>query len=260
MVCMKYLVCDWDGTLYPSDLNDFEANIHALHAWCNQGNGFAIASSREIEGADDLFDQIGLKGDFIGSNGGQIRLIDGRTKIYPLDPNILSLLRNYQDRFDFTFQFMSQGKFYGSDHHHFPYIHNPSKMHIQKDHPIFDVNHILDYRITQIKILVEPNDRDGLKKILSDHFKDGNTITTSDIDMVDITGNHVNKAHGIEVIMDAYGLTKASVFVCGDGENDICMFESFPNHCVMDSAETTVKSFAKHHATSVAAALQQWMR
>lgn len=245
--------------MYPKSNKDFQDNIRSLHAWIDQGNGFAIASSRELDGADQLFEALGIHGDFIGSNGGQIRFKDGSTRIYPLDPSILKDLKSYQDEYDFTYQFNCEGKVYGSDHHHFPFINNPKKMHCQRNHPIFQMDAIHDYCITQIKILVSPDQRDTLKAALNNRFKDGYTITTSDIDMIDIMANNIDKAHGALSIMSHYGLTIDDIYALGDGENDICLFETFKHHCVMDSAESNVLSHAKHQAKTVAQALQEWM-
>ena len=168
-------------------------------------------------------------------------------------------LKDYQQDFDFTYQFNNNGDVYGSDHHHFPYIHNPDQIHCQRLHPIIDVTDLNQYCITQIKILVRPDHRDPLKYILNTHYGHDYTITTSDIDMVDIMAKGINKAQGALLIAKHYGLTMEDIYAAGDGENDICLFETFKHHCVMDSAEISARSKAKIACGSVAEAIRMWL-
>ena len=64
--------------------------------------------------------------------------------------------------------------------------------------------------------------------------------------MVCIAPQGIDKAHGLQRVVDELGLSKADVLALGDGNNDIEMLEWAGRGVAMGDAPATVKAAADH--------------
>ncbi len=102
--------------------------------------------------------------------------------------------------------------------------------------------HLID--VKQLEDIVEAD------KIATDHGENIDHIRNyyevtynSDKCRYEIKQKNVNKASSVRQILHD---SREDVFVFGNDENDICLFNEFPNSYVMENSRRTVKNFAKH--------------
>lgn len=90
----------------------------------------------------------------------------------------------------------------------------------------------------------------------------GTEIRPSGLDMAEIAAAGVNKAAGLEVICQRYGITAAETIAFGDGLNDIDMLRWAGQAVAMSNAPAEVRAVAdvvapNHHDDGVAVVIEQ---
>ncbi|CDD92278.1 putative uncharacterized protein [Coprobacillus sp. CAG:826] len=65
--------------------------------------------------------------------------------------------------------------------------------------------------------------------------------------ILEITHEGCNKAKGLEILCEYYQLEKENLVVIGDSENDVPMFQAFPNSVCMSHASAAIKKQAKYN-------------
>ena len=93
----------------------------------------------------------------------------------------------------------------------------------------------------------------------------GTEIRPSGLDMAEIAAAGVNKAAGLEVICQRYGIEAADTIAFGDGLNDIDMLRWAGQAVAMSNAPAEVRAVAdvvapNHHDDGVAAVIEQLLK
>ena len=100
---------------------------------------------------------------------------------------------------------------------------------------------------------------------LSPEMPLGTEIRPSGLDMAEIAAAGVNKAAGLEVICQRYGIEAADTIAFGDGLNDIDMLRWAGQAVAMSNAPAEVRAVAdvvapNHHDDGVAAVIEQLLK
>lgn len=253
---MKLFVTDLDGTLYPkkevSHPNQFEDNLKAVHKWIEQGNKFAVATARGIHHYEVLCKKIGLAPIFIGANGAQIRYENGEViaKTIPISIfiDLCKLITQHQINASVATGINKQWVWSSKDCYPLDCEVKPPYIN---DVVVMDVKDIdITLGTERIQIFVSKEKRDELRAFLESQNYPV-TITTSDVDLIDIGPLNSSKGIAIEEICHHYGIAKENLVVAGDSENDITMFEVTDHSYCIDHAEPDVLNSAKHTVASV---------
>ena len=254
---MKLIVSDVDGTLFPhhtvKNPNQLEENIQAIKRWVDQGNHFAIASARGIREVERFKNLLGFPLHFIGSNGAGIQLVDGTKIEQHINSEIYYTILDLVDRnqWDASVVCSIDYKWLWRDLNHYPLnqaeVYNALAKNITlaKDG---EIPH--DYPITKVSIFLHPTLRDVVKKEI-ENLGFEVAITTCDVDMIDVIPQNASKANGILEVCKQLNISIDDVYVVGDSENDISMFNVTKNSYCIDHAEDKVKENASCIVSSV---------
>lgn len=91
-----------------------------------------------------------------------------------------------------------------------------------------------------------------LEKEVHIRFPNQFTSFLVDKDCLDFMPLEVNKATGVQLLMDHLGISEQEVVCIGDSENDISMFDIISLSFAMETASSTVQSKASQVVSSVA--------
>lgn len=201
---MKILVSDFDDTLYT--LN-YLNNIEKIQEFVNNENMFIIATGRNytqlLEDIEDYyvpyFFLICDDGAGIYNRKGEALFKKYIDEDIALD--IFKLLRNSKE---ISEAYFDTGKEY-----------------------------LLDGADKAIKIIGKPKNIKNAKEILDEILEKYPQVQGYiSENWINITDKDVNKATGIDFILDKYNLDKHSIFVVGDNINDIPMFNKYEGFCI----------------------------
>lgn len=246
---MKLLVADLDGTLYPKKDKDgalLAKNIAALNKWYKQGNRVVIATSRGIGHLDELKRKLTIPFTFIGANGAIIadeagNVIEKTFKASTYN-EIVKEARNFKLNLSVTT--IHDGNWYWSTKEAYPIKGATRKRSvwqyiIQKE----ELDPALP--LTQIKILIPKEELARYKDHLKSKYPDL-SIVSGDNDAIDIQAQDATKGAAVKVIIQEFRLNVDDVFVVGDSENDVAMFELVPNSYCMKDGDTIARCSAHH--------------
>lgn len=256
---MKLLVSDLDGTLYPKNNNEkeykrlFSMNKGAIHRWLEAGNKFAVATARGIAHADEICDELNLDIDFIGSNGAEVVYANQETSLKSISINYFFAINQYlaDNEINATTFAVADGNWYWNAIGKYP---------ARAGEKLFDVMDIpepsdFDENLTvpKVSVLVARESRDQLVEVFKIKFKDLLSITTSDVDKIDLGPLNTSKGISILELAKHYHIDKEDIITAGDSENDIAMFEVSKTSYCIDHADESVKK----HATNIVASLYE---
>lgn len=219
---MKILISDFDDTLYT--LN-YLKNIEKIQEFVNNENMFIIATGRNytqlLEDIEDYyvpyFFLICDDGAGIYSRKGEVLFKKYINKDIALD--IFNILRNNRE--------ISEAYFDTGE------------------------EYLLDGSDKAIKIIGKPKDikksKDILNSILNKFPQVQGYISENWINIFD---KEVNKATGIDFILDKYNLETNQIFVVGNNINDIPMFNKYDGFCIGNKNDDLI-NLSKKVCTSI---------
>ena len=252
---MKLLISDLDGTLYPKTTDQaLQRNIEAVREFIDHGNLFAAATARGKWHFPELVQLIDRPLDYIGSNGAEIICHDGITRFSTLDNAIFLTLVDYLDQhhIDATVATGRNDQWVWSWKNRYP-ITDPSVYTAGFDDAI--VMNRDDFEqgsdLLRIQIFVRPEQKDELMTQIK-QLDLGATITSSDVNLIDLGPLNCSKAHAIDFLRKKYGLKREDIYVVGDSDNDLPMFETTSNMYCMTNGTDRLKQAANHIVDSVA--------
>lgn len=251
---MKLLVTDLDGTLYPKGDKEgtlLSQNIEALYKWHKQGNRIVVATSRGIGHLDELKRKLTMPFTFIGANGAII--VDEMDKL--VQKTFKALIYNdiakeaCAEKLNISVTTIYDGNWYWNTKEAYP-IKGATKTRTAWQYIIQREELDPSLPLTQIKILVPKENLVRYKDHLKSKYPDL-SIVSSDKDAIDIQAQEATKGAAIKDIIQDLGLSIDDVFVVGDSENDIPMFELTPNSYCMKDGDDIAKQYAHHMIDSV---------
>ncbi|EPU02131.1 hydrolase [Streptococcus agalactiae BSU167] len=115
-------------------------------------------------------------------------------------------------------------------------------------------NHLLpldDDRYFQMTLWVNENLVSEMLLDISEHFKNHHIrLTSSGFGCIDVLPADVNKADGIAILLEKWGLKQDQVMVFGDGGNDVEMLRAANISYAMSNAPEEIKAIAKYQTVS----------
>ena len=253
---MKLLVSDLDGTLYPKSNEEnrrqFQDNIEAVKTWLESGNKFAVATARGIGHFEELCDRLGFKVDFIGGNGSETILSSGEMILKEFPCSVFIDLCKYvkENNLNASVTTIKDG-WYWSSKDCYPIKDATIQRKVWEHIKIADLNE-MDSKmgLQRIAVLTPSENREILKEIIMNRNFDV-SISTSEINTIDIGPKNSSKGMSIHELCDHYGINRDQVIVVGDSNNDVPMFEITDNSYCINHAEPEVLKKAANIVESV---------
>ncbi|MDE7490853.1 HAD-IIB family hydrolase, partial [Streptococcus agalactiae] len=108
-----------------------------------------------------------------------------------------------------------------------------------------------DDRYFQMTLWVNENLVSEMLLDISEHFKNHHIrLTSSGFGCIDVLPADVNKADGIAILLEKWGLKQDQVMVFGDGGNDVEMLRAANISYAMSNAPEEIKAIAKYQTVS----------
>ncbi len=248
---VKLLVLDLDGTLLDDHKQITSENKESILKAEKKGVRVALASGRHnsnLEKYGEALEMNQYNGFFIGNNGqtiyryddksnfshGQIPYIVGEICLkYAIKNHLVMYARNNDHPF-----YYKPYKFHSDN----PYRNRPKTGYDAKEHT-FKVKTDFD----KIGFFLQPP-TDSFKVVsdLKELIGDKADAFLVDSGCIEISKKGVNKAKGVEKILDLMGWNKNEVMIMGDGENDLEMLKNYPMSVAMDNALPEVKKASRY--------------
>lgn len=246
----KLLVLDIDGTLTNSEKNITNATKEAILNIMLQGHKVILASGRPTPGMRRYEKELELErygGYLLSFNGA--RIIESRTgEIVYQRLLSLTLLPG-------LYAFARENgcglvTYLGDD----VISAFPADKYIKIEAgingmPIRQVDHFLDFvdfSINKCLMTAEPEKAKVLVEQMQKRWGDVASIYRSEPYFIEIMPYNVNKATGLERILEALGMKRENIVCCGDGYNDISMIQFAGVGVAMGNAQPAVKEAADY--------------
>ncbi|MBM7617437.1 Cof subfamily protein (haloacid dehalogenase superfamily) [Weissella uvarum] len=230
---IKMVATDLDGTFFNNQRGVNEAKFSALLDYFDAHDlHFVIATGNDQPLVDHVFRPFIGRFDYAVNNGGQVKTKTGELlreahfersdgpKIQKLIEDAQLRLRhgiifNGQHDSYMLSQYRGQGDLYDDIRWYFPDLKF-----------IDDFSEIpTDETIIKIIFSALPEDARQFIDMINRNYGETYHATTSGYGAIDIIPANVNKATGIQYLLDYYGLTFDNVMAFGDGFNDLEMLE-----------------------------------
>ncbi|MDO7977877.1 HAD family hydrolase [Oceanotoga teriensis] len=249
---MKTFVFDLDGTLLNSNSEISKKNIEAMKMIIQSKNQLILASGRMLVSMKKIIDKYipFIKGisPIISYNGAYI--IDEKDKLIyesiidkKIAVDLINHLRNIKS-------------------HRQIYVKDVLISEEENDFIEFYSKHAnVDYKIVKdLNDFIMQKDNDPLKILCIDDelkireieneiqnkFSNKLNIVLSFKNFLDIMSKEASKGNAIKKISKIYNINFEQLYVFGDSNNDISMFEITNNSFTLNNANKNVKSAAKH--------------
>ena len=244
----KVAASDFDGTLY-RDEKISAADLAAIKLWRSNGNKFGIVTGRCRLMIAPLFEELGLKLDFLICDNGAIIYDDDGQIIFEteLPKKILFDIMNEpctQNTYHFAFQ--TAHEIFCTYVREGSWLINESAMW---NFPLQKINAAQLQTLQKINQFVLGFETIDEAQIATDALnkKFGEQIFAQrNLSSLDIVTAGINKAQGVENLLRVMNWQDAKIFVIGDEANDLPMIKKFGGCTV-----TTAKDFVKGQAAAV---------
>lgn len=253
----KWLISDLDGTLYPrkesSNPRQLEENLEAVRRWVKQGHHFVAATARGLHHYASLAEKLGFEFNYIGCNGAEVRLETGEMIVKQMPNRIFIDLCNLILKSDWDASVATgiDDQWVWSSLDRYPCNRETVKP-FWSSAVVADLKKIDPQSKTErIQIFVPAGQREALKDLLLNR-KIPAGITTSDVDMIDISPLNCSKGISIQEICQQFGVHRDQLIVVGDSQNDIPMFEMTEHSYCIDLADPQVLCQASQAVSSLA--------
>lgn len=257
---MKLFISDLDGTLYPkkecTDPMQLQKNIAAVRKWVEAGNKFAVATARGLHHVPALTETLGFNVNFIGGNGACVMLESQQTIIKQFPCRIFIDLCRFvkENGINASVAVGLNDHWLWSSTDCYP-KGNESYASIWDSVEIANLDEIdPEQGIERVQIFTPAENRDKLKAMILERNYEV-TITTSDIDLIDIGPLNCSKGISITEMCERHGIDPEEIIVIGDSENDIPMFEMTKHSYCIDLADSNVLRSAEKIVSSVEEAI-----
>lgn len=254
---IKMIVCDLDRTLLDSNKKIHDDNLIALKKAQENGVVLVLASGRNINGMEHIFNQLDMpyykSGYIVGVNGAQIYSFKNETldikdsltlqdvmKIKSVAKKLKYIVFGLKD----DACFISGGKM----------------IHWLMNHPKFQKKFLsdgYDGRLPNPTYSYYDEENEGIIKIclqsLKFHFTSSKKVRSllNDYQVMNVSPGwfeimpkNINKSVGVKEIMALHGFDNDELMIFGDSENDIEMLKLTKHSYAMDNALKEVKRTA----------------
>ena len=244
----KIAASDFDGTLFRG-LNIAAEDIAAIRLWRRAGNKFGIVTGRPLVMLEPILKKFGVEVDFtVCGNGAIIHGGDGQIIFESeLDKKILlDIMAEPLSSRSLHFAFESAEKFFCI------IVKERSLLRAEMERLGLPLELITPAqipslpRINQLAMGFEtPEESQAAADALNQKFGD-KIFAQKNNDNLDIVAAGLNKAQGIENLLQLMSWSGAKIFVVGDEANDLPMIKKFGGYTV-----STAKDFVKRSAKKI---------
>lgn len=233
---IQILASDLDGTLLNQDSKISKETELAVKKAQKEGKYFVAVTGRAWNTAHPIFQEAGIKADYILMNGAEFRLSSGEVIFQEaIDKEISEEIMEYLLQLGIDFEINTDKGDFSTNIE----ICNKS-MDFQK------YAQLVKEEPKIMKLFVFSNNTDQIKQI-KQYLKDwkGITVTSSALQNVEITSEAAKKGTMLERVADFYSVPKEEVMVFGDGENDQSLFKTFEHSRAMQNAVPVIRKIAE---------------
>ncbi|MGL4819340.1 MAG: HAD family hydrolase [Bacilli bacterium] len=250
----KLFVTDLDGTLLKNSKGEIsESNRRAVKEWTESGHLFAIASGRNPKEILSVVKTLGLSDCYaIGSNGASVLDASGNVLLqHEMDKNVVTqivqLARNYR-----AYRLVASFDTYYCENKNImlriiEWLHSAPSTSVDRLESVIQSD-------TPVAKMLFTGKSDGLlplKDAIEAEFKAEVDCYFSVPTCLEIMPKAVHKGTGVEMLAHTLGIPLEHVYVVGDGENDIPMFNLRCTSFGMREGITNAISKADHVVVSV---------
>ncbi|MFL1781045.1 Cof-type HAD-IIB family hydrolase [Candidatus Hepatincolaceae symbiont of Richtersius coronifer] len=253
---IRYLFSDIDGTLLKN--NDIDTTtLEKIRKFASKGNKFYLATGRMDNEVRVLENRINLFGDYRISQNGTIVKDKSNQVIYQslLPENVLLPLRDY------LFSFYKDPSIIievSDENARYAVVERPEVFNVRfNEYPIVDSNLKDKIGITvfpTLFLILSKNEavQQQIKTYILKNFGEYVNAVMTSLHCLEVLNKNSSKGNAIKYIVGKEGINPENVFVVGDAENDISMFQNFTkNSFAMVEAKTHVSAHAKFRVNLV---------
>ncbi|MGX4668630.1 HAD family hydrolase [Cerasibacillus sp. JNUCC 74] len=248
----KVLICDLDGTLLDKNNEISLENMRKIQSFSNSGGTFIIATGRLDHDIVYVEKQLGIQGAFrISQNGAVITNKDGKVVFkQEIDSHtakgIMKILDKRKERVEVN----------DAIRRYFPSPRPMGRVAEFVDSSVIDpqLNKKVGNNVIPTIFLIfgEKSGFKEIKAVIHKKYEDiVNCVKTSDSSL-EIMSKNISKGVAVRQIMKELNRTTQDVYVIGDSENDISMFEAAGYSFAIDNASDQVKQKADEIQKTVA--------
>lgn len=238
---IKLVASDMDGTLLDENSELPEGTFDLIRRLRAAGVRFVAASGRRLDTLREIFEPVASSMDFVASNGAQVMVDDRLVDIELFSHAAVRRLAKAVGMFDtlhlalfddvHSYLLDDEERFQREIDKNLPNpvraydVPDPSiglvKASIYCDEAVMDMAYALD-------------------RELGDDF----VFAPSGQRWIDAMQRGVNKATGVEQVLDAYGLTFGEVMAFGDSMNDYELLRRVGTSCAMGNGRSAIRQIA----------------
>ncbi|HGD6508892.1 TPA: Cof-type HAD-IIB family hydrolase [Streptococcus agalactiae] len=251
---IKVIATDMDGTFLRSDKTYDKARFSSLLTLMEKYDIKFVAAS------GNLYDQLLLnfleypnRIAYVAENGGRVIDQDGTLlkETYLSNDTVAAVLSYLYQNYPETLISLSGEKR--------SYLERRTPINRRTELEYYMPNfiykdHLLpldDDRYFQMTLWVNENLVSEMLLDISEHFKNHHIrLTSSGFGCIDVLPADVNKADGIAILLEKWGLKQDQVMVFGDGGNDVEMLRAANISYAMSNAPEEIKAIAKYQTVS----------
>lgn len=248
MKTIKMILCDVDGTLLNKAGDVSPSTIEAIKKIKSKGLLFGLATGRDIDITEPLYEEWGILGlvdAFVGLNGAHIK--DYRLGIeshsHYMAPELLKQIIAHFEDLPVNFAISENGTFY------MPYDNEVGRLFANQDRIPLE---IIDYDLylvspkPKLHILCHEEDMPQvIERSRSFSHPDAFGVKTDSI-LFEYIDPRVSKAKGAFKIAQFNHLAMEEIMAFGDADNDIAMLKEVGIGVAMGNASPGAKAAAKH--------------
>lgn len=253
---MKYkmIALDIDGTLTNSKKQITPGVKKALKKAQEKGVKVVLASGRPTTGILPLAEELELKtygGYILSFNGGKI--IDCKTdeviyeKMIP-EEKISEIYEFAQENNVSLLSYHKQHIITESPDN--KYVQIESKINRMPVKQIENFVEYVDFPVVKCMMLGDGDYLEKLERKAVDQLGDDLSIYRSEPYFLETMPQNIDKANGLEKLLEHEGLTREELIACGDGFNDVSMIGYAGLGVAMDNAQPAVKQVANYVTSS----------
>ncbi len=250
-MCIKLIAMDLDGTLLNSDKLISPRNLSAIQAAKEKGVGVTIATGRMFLSAAYFGRQIGANVPLVCCNGSMVQALEGDRPIFVRhieETAVQELLMLCHERGWYAQWYIGKQVYAEKFLPEYFYAYRTVKdFSIQETGTDF-----LSYTKSVIQCVIR--DKDGrIPEVVAEigpRFANRIEPQQNTGFSVDLTPPGINKAVGIEALMNHLGITKEEVMVCGDADNDLAMLDFAGTSVVPANGQPEARALASYLTAS----------
>lgn len=240
---IKMIASDMDGTMLDENSELPEETFELIHALNERGVRFVASSGRRYSTLRWYFEPVADEMDYVASLGTQVyaegQVIDREVFSYNA---VLRLFRTTQ-----VFDCLHLVLY---DRRRTFVLNDLSNYEPELDKDLKGVERLFDPPSPDVNIIKaaisydRPRDIMDMTYVLERELGDVFTFMPSGNTWIDVTPRGVNKATGIQRLMDYYGLQRDEVMAFGDSMNDYAILRHVGHPVVMGNAHYAVRQIA----------------